>query len=467
VQYTLLSGAGFVVYLLAVGGTSLFIQSNTQLIAGVIVLALFVVFFNPARKRLQAMLDKLMPVTPPPPEVLAEIEAHASRVEAERKRKEKMDAQKQTAADGTRLQGGWLTAARAIWIILSATAVIAFVAEAILIWNAPLPSCVAASVNCGPWQVSGEDMALARQLGFSESFMLLAYFGGNLLARLSFVVVGVLIFWRKSDDVIALLLSFMLAGFLTEGIQHLGAFMPVVTLLYALSSVAFFLLPFVFPNGAFVPRWSRWAVWPLVALSLPPALLPLIGVKLDDTVFSFWLLGSFVMWFLVAGYAAMYRYQRISNPVERQQTKWVMLGIFGTFIIFIPFTIITLVFPPAQPSVGRLAFVYLVSIPIGVLSYLFFSGAIAVAVFRYRLFDIDIIIRKTVQYSVLSGAAFVVYLLAVGGTSLFLQQRNELVAGVFALALVVVFFNPARKRLQAFMDKVMPYTPRRRKCWPN
>jgi hypothetical protein len=476
VQYALISGAGFIIYLLAVGGTSLFLQSNIELVAGMIAIALVVIFFNPARKRLQAALDKVMPYTPPPPEALAELE----REKAEREKLArpsrtgvppvlaartvsgaegntlKQEAHRQSTADDTRLRGPWLNVARALWVLMSAAALLAFIASQIIAWGEPLPSCATPDTFCGPWQVSQEDVAVAQQLGLPDQFMRLAYFAPLILARVSFVVVGLLIFWRKSDDWVALLLSLMLMLWLVEGVQNLGVWMPAVNVLYTIDTAVFYVLPFIFPTGRFVPRWTRWFVVLTILLTLPLMFLPTLGIRVDDSLFGLALVAAFVPWMFVAGYAVLHRYRRISNATERQQTKWVMTGILSTFITAIPFLVIAIAFPPSQPSPARLAFVTLVLLPISTLTYFAVSGGVAFAILRYRLYDIDIIIRRTTMYGgIMAGLALAYF----GGVAL-LQWLSQALTGPqsnFVVVLItlgiVALFNPVRRRFQILIDR--------------
>src|SRR3990172_11509209 len=129
----------------------------------------------------------------------------------------------------------------------------------------------------------------------------------------------------------------MLVSFAVEGVQNLGAFQGVVNGLFIIESFVFILLPLIFPNGRFVPRWTRWIVLPLVLLLLPPTMLVSLVGEQNNQIATFGLLVGFTGWFLIAGYAVIYRYRRISNALERQQTKWVMVGFLSTFIGIIPF----------------------------------------------------------------------------------------------------------------------------------
>ena len=274
--------------------------------------------------------------------------------------------------------------------------------------------------------------------------------------RVAFFLVGLLIFLRKSDDWVALLLSLMLTLFTTEGITHLGDFMPIVNLLYSLAIASYYILPFIFPSGQFAPGWMRWIVIPLLPTGIFVQILPAIGVQVNETVYALALMGVFLIWFLFGVYSVVFRFRHVSNPVERQQIKWVMAGILGSFILFIPFTLIALFYPPSQPSPERLAFLYLVNLPINLLSYLFIPGSIAVAIFRYRLWDIDLIIRRTLIYGSLTISLGLVYFGLVTFSQNLLakitESRSSLSMVISTLSMAALF-NPLRIRIQDFFDR--------------
>jgi len=361
----------------------------------------------------------------------------------------------QTSPPNTTIRQPWLNVARAVWLTSTIIAIIALVVEMAIIWDAPLPSCTVPNAVCGPWQVSREDMAVAQQSGWSDQFLVNLYFFNSIFPKVAFAVLGLIIFWRKSDDWVALLLSLMLTLFATEGIQHLGAWMSVVNGLYAFATGIYFLLPFIFPNGRFVPRWTRWIAAPLIVAGLAVQFSTALGVSTSDQIYTLALMIVFLLWFLLGGYAAIYRYMRVSTILERQQTKWVMAGILGSFILFIPFTIIATVFPPSQPSPSRLAFIFLVYLPMGFFGYLFIPVSIAFSILRYRLWDIDILIRRTLVYSVITALLALFYF----GAVIVLQQLFRALTGagddlaiiVSTLALAALF-NPLRRRVQNAID---------------
>lgn len=357
----------------------------------------------------------------------------------------------------TILRPPWLNVARVLWITCTLLAVLVFVFGGLVhLQDLLFVPCTTPDAVCGPWQISTEDLALAQQRGFPVGLMQFAYLLNALFPKLCFLGVGMLIFWRKSDDWVALLLSFMLVGFILEGIQVGGIVGLVQAILYAVVNAIFLLLPFIFPTGRWVPRWIRWLGVPIIFLGALASSAPVLGIAENSEVYAVLLLVPFVLWFVVGGYAAIYRYVRVSSALERQQTKWVMAGILGTFIIFVPFAIGSYFFPPTHPSPERLAFMFLVYLPIAFLSYLFIPISIAISILRYRLWDIDILIRRTVTY------AFVVALLAAVyfGSVIALQRifagiigdNSEIITVLSTLAIAALFV-PLRNRVQDAIDK--------------
>jgi len=356
----------------------------------------------------------------------------------------------------TTLRQPWLNIARVLWIILSAIALVALIASTVRAWGAPLPACTVAGAACGPWAVSREDLALMQQAGLPVQALAAIPLAIAVVTKLIFFLVGVFIFWRRSDDWIALLLSLMLTLFALEGMDNLGPWMPVVTVLYTVAALIFILLPFVFPNGRFAPRWTQWVFWLLAIPSMLASALPQLGLPIDDRIFALALITPFAVWFAVAVYAVIYRYTRLSNPTERQQTKWVMAGFLGTFILFIPFILVTIFFPPSQPSLERVLFMYLVYLPLYVLAYLCLPGGIAFAILRYRLYAIDVIIRRTLVYTTVTGLLALVYF----GSIITLQAMFQSVTGersafviVLSTLLIAALFTPLRRRIQAVIDR--------------
>jgi hypothetical protein len=143
--------------------------------------------------------------------------------------------------------------------------------------------------------------------------------------------VAALVLWRKFKDWMGLLTALMLV---LLGMQHI-ALGPAVGLVKAyLGFVSIFLFFCLFPNGRFVPRWFLW-VLPFVLVW---------DAVLDVTSFTIVLIGGIV--FVLAGIAAqLYRYWRVSAPMERRQTRWAVFGITLGLLLKYGFFLPGLFFP--------------------------------------------------------------------------------------------------------------------------
>jgi hypothetical protein len=97
----------------------------------------------------------------------------------------------------------------------------------------------------------------------------------------------------------------------------------------------------LFPDGRFVPRWTRWLILSSIVLVATISHLPL----------TYWC-AFLVVVLLGAIYAQVYRYRHVSTPTERQQTKWVLFGFMSwwlpTMMLSVPYAI-ELNLPPGSP----------------------------------------------------------------------------------------------------------------------
>ncbi len=355
----------------------------------------------------------------------------------------------------TTLHPPWLNLARGVWLVLALATLVVFVVSTVEQLRAPLPSCTGGAL-CSPYGLSREDLALATQNGMSEAFLLFYTTAFGWLAHLVWVLVGLLLFWRKSDEWMALLLSLMLVLFVFEGMSTPAPFNVLAGALYSIAVGIFMLLPFIFPNGRWLPRWTIWFGLPIVILLALGS-----GAGGADTSNAppqglFVLFGVVLVWLLSAVYAVIYRYRRISNAIERQQTKWVMAGVLGWTITLVPVTVIVAFFPPSQPSIERVNFLLWVAAPIYFFSYIFLAVCILIAVMRYRLWDIDILIRRTVSYAIIVALLAIVYF----GSVIVLQrifagiigESTEIITALSTLAIAALFV-PLRNKIQDTIDK--------------
>ncbi len=271
-----------------------------------------------------------------------------------------------------------------------------------------------------------------------------------LVAFVAFAVAGV-VAWRKPDDWIALLGAITLVMLATVNstntlLQFPSPWQVPATLLNILTLESLILVGCLFPNGRFVPRWTRW----LPVIWLMCNLLILFFSRLQHLE----LLES-IIWFVGLAYlvvALLYRYRVISTPVQRQQTKWIVFGLSTTSLLTIGWNLPPLLFPSfARP--GTLYDLALAVINIFVLlpSIL----CVALAILRYRLWDIDVIINRTLVYGTLTISLALFY---VGSVVLLQFLLSGFTAGnslaiVASTLAIAALFQPLHRRIQNIIDR--------------
>lgn len=341
----------------------------------------------------------------------------------------------------------WLKAARYAWLILAGFTLI-FVAAALPGYLAGFPIDVETSV-----QVSAELIYATRIISSIAS----------LAAALLSISLAVLLYFRRPVDRMALFTSYYLllyalvmTGLLESFVSFWGFSQEIaLNIQTVFATVPTVVLMCIFPNGRLVPAWTRW----LVVVSGSVTLMILLRPDENWAAFSSpytRIIGGALGAILVLGiYAQVYRYRHASSLLEREQTKWVLVGL----IIWMVYLAVSSVpwfiqqnLPTDQPVPWWMPFASVS----WWLSLIIVPLSLSVAVLRYRLFDIDLIIRKTLIYGALTITLALVYL---GGVvllqSLFAAIGNQQspVAIVISTLLIAALFNPLRVRVQNFIDR--------------
>ncbi|HEX5850321.1 MAG TPA: hypothetical protein VFY59_14085, partial [Rubrobacter sp.] len=344
-----------------------------------------------------------------------------------------------------------LLAARVAWVAIAAITLLGAFASSVPARYAELAH---------PSENVGEAIA---ELGLSATAYALYNVALDTIFVSVFAMIAIIIFWRRSGDPIALLVAtmlvvwgplnglFVLAPGSTDGMY--GPLQAILgSVLTYLGYITWMLFFYLFPSGRFVPGWTRWlallygvfffGLWtftPYGPESWPP---PLFGAA----VLMVW--GSFLV-------AQVYRYARVSSPVERQQTKWV---VFGTSVALVGVlaTIFTLGaavdLRPDQVAERMLSMflmdAFMLALPI----------SIGIAVLRSRLFEIDTIINRTLVYGSLTLMLAAVYFAGVVGTQYVFravtgQERLPQLIVVVSTLAIAALFSPLRRRVQSFIDR--------------
>ncbi len=360
-----------------------------------------------------------------------------------------------SAAPDTRLHGRWLLLARAAWLALAALILVVFVASLPVFFTQFQTICRAAP--CPAWQITPDYARAIQQLGFSLSSLVAIQVAlAALLELVSFAVVAV-IFWRRSDERIALVVALFLLTFASDlnfNLDALVALHPAWTLpvrvVSYVNGCSWYFVFALFPDGRFVPRWIRWFAFGFALLSVPLNFFPgsIPGVPHFGDLYQ--------VYFAVQGIGLVglqiYRYVRVSTQVQRQQTKWV---VFGVAIAILATTAISLVDPAVvnQPHT-------IVDLLVGVVSFLLFlliPLSFGIAILRYRLWDVDTLINKVLVYGLLTGLLGALYAgLIVGLGSLvgaITRTINQPLVLVISTLVIAALFLPVRRRIQSIIDR--------------
>jgi hypothetical protein len=236
-----------------------------------------------------------------------------------------------------------------------------------------------------------------------------------------------------------------------EGIGLLAPWLESWIWMPAMVSVAVF--PQLFPTGRPLP--GRWRLLLRTAAAAGP--LMFVGIALADGPLNdypevdnpvgvgggvFDVLGwlGFVLFALtvLGAVASLVVRWRRSAGVERQQLKWV-----ATAAVSFP---VAFVMPTDETAGDELGFALLM------LSLFLIAGAVAIAILRYRLYDIDVVIRRTLVYAALTITLVGTYLAIVLLAQLVLPERSDLGVAISTLAAAAVF-TPARRRIQSAVDR--------------
>jgi len=362
------------------------------------------------------------------------------------------------------LRNPWLTIARLVWaallIVHVVPAIVGFPEYSRQVLSLRTPVLNSAGLSF-IWTPESLNTALAT-LGLTPTFLLVYSLASSALRMLVFSGVGLLIFWRKSNTWWGLLASYVLIGI---GLTSFGsgltalAMIPMPWLFFVdLAAVwvwpALFLFFILFPDGRFVPHWTRFL--PLVWIILTVVQ----GYATDFHIPQVEAISGFLVFplIMISVGSQVYRYLRASGPVERQQTKWFMYAV--VMFIGMGITIQFLVFKPMSQFLGpgpQAVLLILVYQTAYMLLFLTLPISIGIAIFRYRLWDIDVIIRKTLIYGALTATLALVFF---GSVILFQRLLGSLtgvedspVAIVISTLAIVALFGLLRVRIQNDIDR--------------
>lgn len=312
--------------------------------------------------------------------------------------------------------------------------------------------------------IEGAESSIALgQLGLPSTFF--AFLIGTLdgIIFVSYTLVGMLIFSRKSQEWIGLLASMTLITAVFAIVRPFEALLFVdaalrvpILLILALAAISVTIFVFIFPDGHFEPRWARWLVialcafiiyslvnraWIVQPITWPPA-------PLSPVVYLGIFAGALVQ---------VYRYRRVADAAQREQMWWVVFSVaIGALGLVGYFVLIPALFPRVHtPGMTRVLYM-LIAAPVYYLMLLQLPIALAVSIFRYHLWDIDFIISRTLVYVLLTAilaGLFSALETVMQNVFVLLTGEESTVATVIATLIVVAAFTPVKDTIQKLVEQ--------------
>jgi tRNA A-37 threonylcarbamoyl transferase component Bud32 len=287
-------------------------------------------------------------------------------------------------------------------------------------------------------------------------------FGVDLLLIFGFSVIGVALMVHRSDDWFAIFTSLFLITFgvrvttLANTIAVMPGYETSGGLILAMGDIGMVLFSMLFPNGKFVPRWLKF-IAPLLIISM-------LGIYIFPNSPFFWntmgrnnYLLVTTTWYVIGLASSVYRYMRHATLAQKQQIRWMFIGTMGPFAWFLIFQVLFGYIQTGGSATILAASFQIVSRLAGIFLFLMLPLFITISIASTKLFDIDLIINRSLVYGILTLGLGLAFAMVLGLITLIFKNIHQgdqsfLIATVFSVS-AGALFQPARKKLQRFVDR--------------
>jgi signal transduction histidine kinase len=317
---------------------------------------------------------------------------------------------------------------------------------------------------CGEWFRAMEDIGVTA-VAFESYFLALRIF-----VALPFFALSLLLVWRRGQELRVLLFAglLLLMGIAgtwfnpfwgwAEGWSYAAVHRLSQLLTYLLIGGAV-LFTCLFPDGRFVPRWSRWLAGSFLMLYAGNIFFSDTNAAWDNWPFTLSTLVP-LTYILLSVIVIIIRYRLQATAVQRQQIKWVTFGFLlvalNLLLDFAVFNIYPALTGNYPLTTGRQALLWeLGQDTLSHLSQLALAICFGLAVFRHRLWDIDPILNRTLVYGSLTALIIALYVAIVGGLGALFHTPTNAVTGLVATAVIAILFQPLRDRLQRGVNRLL------------
>ncbi len=302
---------------------------------------------------------------------------------------------------------------------------------------------------------------------FPESVCAYALAASEGLYIIFLCLLGTLIIWQKKHDKMTIFTAFGLvfSGLaVTPGSTYLPVFQETAPFALPVTALGFIWLSLIFliaPDGQFVPRWSRLIAVALIlwfgSWVVIPGAFPIQVAALDTP--SLVTRGLLIIYLSIAPsfLVQLYRYRNAYNATQRQQAKVLVFAVSFAFASYLAVIILEVSVRTAfagTPLVGQMT---QLGIILRLICISFGTVGIAVSALRYRLWEADLVITRSLVVgmvtAVLGGVFFgVTILIQRIALSITGGQRSE-VAVVVAAFSIALAFTPTLNRLKTVIDR--------------
>lgn len=351
----------------------------------------------------------------------------------------------------------WLTIAHVFQILVICVAIGLFIMSIPI--NYEHRSSVCTNEPCPPDQITSAGERALERIGLSAEAYAALTLALDMLVAVTFTACAMIIFLRKPNDPFAIFVTVMLVTYglatSSDGLRTIAIRDPQLSWLVATIAVigvwSIHAFLYVFPNGRFIPRWTVafFIIW--VLYQTPRYYFPNSVFNIQSSIPSLYNT-LFIAGNLGAVFTQIYRYKRVSNSVEKDQIKWVVYGLSLCVIGYLisGSVILSLGDPNGSDLPIKLLFVI-----VSTLSVLLIPVSISVAILRYRLWDINPLINRTVVYAALTALVVGLYVLIVSYLSFLFRTQSNFFISLVATGVVAVLFQPLREWLQQRVNHLM------------
>lgn len=290
--------------------------------------------------------------------------------------------------------------------------------------------------------------------------------GTELLFAAGFILMAIVPIWFRPKNLTAAFLAFTLVAFSVtqaEMVRALARAHPVLEtpfrLLVCIAAVGALTIVYTFPDGRFVPDWTRllafaWAIFVTVGLLWRE--MPANPVYADIWQSTLWLSALVALgWFGVGAVGQFIRYRQGVSPPEKRKIRWTVAGLLtaliGGLVAYLPITVLL----PFSSVRMTSTLLYIVQPMLAKLLLLCAPVCITVAVVYRRLWDVPSNVSRLLHWLLMTIVVISLYIVVVTILSLVLSSANDTLSIILTTAIIGVLFHPLRERSQRAINHVI------------